>query len=290
MQARDIATYAVTVLVWGLSWFALKAQLDVVAAEVSGFYRFAIAAGIMWIWAALAGTALRAEARDHLRFAGLGFSIFFFNFLCFYHAAHDLPSGVLSVVFALAAALNIVLGAAIHRAPVERKVAVGASLGVLGVGLVFWPKIAGSGLDASAARGLGLSLLGTLSFCLGNMLMVGARARGLPIVAVNAWGMTWGTGFFLVASLIGGHPFIVDWSLRYGLSILWLSVFASVIAFAAYQDLIGRIGAARAGYSTVLYPVVALAVSTLFEDYRWTLAAALGIVMVFAGNVLVLRR
>jgi drug/metabolite transporter (DMT)-like permease len=54
--------------------------------------------------------------------------------------------------------------------------------------------------------------------------------------------------------------------------------------------LLRRIGAGRAGYTSVVIPVVAMAASTAFEGYRWTAMALGGMLLVLTGNVLVLRR
>src|SRR5690606_34862099 len=94
--------------------------------------------------------------------------------------------------------------------------------------------------------------------------------------------------WFALFAVLQGKQFIVEWSARYLLSILWLSVPSTVIAFAAYLTLLGRIGAGRAAYSTVLVPIVALLLSTFFENYTWTIAAVIGVAFVLAGNVIVL--
>ena len=102
--------------------------------------------------------------------------------------------------------------------------------------------------------------------------------------------MTYGVAALAAIVLVRGQPLIVEWTPRYLGATLYLALFASVVAFASYLTLLCRIGAARAGYATVLFPIVALAVSTLVEGYRWTLAAILGAALALAGNVLVLRR
>ena len=63
-----------------------------------------------------------------------------------------------------------------------------------------------------------------------------------------------------------------------------------MVAFVTYLTLVKRIGAGRAGYSSVVIPVIAMGTSTVFEGYRWTALALLGMALVVAGNVLVLRR
>jgi drug/metabolite transporter (DMT)-like permease len=131
---------------------------------------------------------------------------------------------------------------------------------------------------------------GTTFFCLGNMISTLIQRRGVPLLSAVAWGMTYGAAFMALVSLARGHSFAIEPTTKYVASLLLLAVGASVIAFSCYLTLLRRIGAARAGYSTVLFPIVALAVSTAFEGYAWTPLAILGVALALTGNVLVLRR
>jgi drug/metabolite transporter (DMT)-like permease len=122
------------------------------------------------------------------------------------------------------------------------------------------------------------------------MMSTVVQRRGVPLLSANAWAMTYGCGVLLVLNLVRGNEFIIEPSLKYIGSLLYLSVGASVLAFMSYLTLLRRLGAARAGYATVLFPIVALAVSTLLEGYAWTPLAVMGVVLALTGNVLVLRR
>ncbi|HEX8165620.1 MAG TPA: DMT family transporter [Beijerinckiaceae bacterium] len=290
LQAGDLGLYAVTVTVWGTSWIAMKGQLGTVAPEVSTFWRFLLAAPLMWLWAAAMGERLAWPLADHLRFAASGAFLFSSNLALFLYAAKYLPSGLLAVVFSLVSILNLLMGAVFLGQPVERRVAAGGLLGAAGVGLLYWPEFARAGFERGALIGLGLALSGTLSFCLGNLAAALTQRRGVPMLAATAWGMTYGVAVLAAIALLRGEPFAAEWTPRYLGSTLYLALFASVVAFASYLTLLRRIGAARAGYATVLFPVVALTVSTLVEGYRWTLPAALGAALALLGNVLVLRR
>jgi len=94
----------------------------------------------------------------------------------------------------------------------------------------------------------------------------------------------------LVYALSQGTSFNYDPAFSYSLSLFFLSVFGSIFAFGSYLTLIGRIGSDKAAYTAVLFPVVALLLSTLFEDYRWTMAAIFGFGLILFGNYLVLRK
>jgi drug/metabolite transporter (DMT)-like permease len=227
---------------------------------------------------------------DHVRFFGVGCCLFSFNFLCFYYGGLTVPSGLLSVVFSLASIFNLVLGVAIFRQKVDVRLASGAALGAAGIGLLFWPEIAGAGFNTGALWGLGLCVCGTLFFCTGNMISTSVQRRGVPLLSANAWAMTYGSLVLFAINVVRGNAFIIEPTFKYVASLVYLAIGASVLAFASYLTLLRRLGPARAGYATVLFPIVALAVSTAFEGYRWTPLAGLGVAFALLGNVLVLRR
>ncbi|MDQ0438080.1 drug/metabolite transporter (DMT)-like permease [Kaistia dalseonensis] len=290
MVGLDYTLYAITVFAWSTSWIALKMQLGVVAPEVSLTWRFALASAIMFVWAALRGNRLAFPLADHLRFAGLGVFIFSLNFVQFYHGGAKLASGLLAVIFSLASVFNMILGAIFLRQPIDRRVLAGAAFGFGGVALMFWPEIAGTEIDHDAAIGFLLCVGGTLFFCVGNMISASNQRRGLPVASANAWGMAYGALLLAIIAGVSGKTFMIDPTLRYVGSLLWLSILSSVVAFFAYLTLLGRIGSGRAGYSTVLFPVFALLISTVAEGYHWTAFAIAGLVLVMVGNVIVLGR
>ena len=289
LAPADLGLYAVTVFVWGTSWIALKGQLGEVSPEVSTLWRFLLAAPLMWLWAFARGDTLAYPAADHRRFAAAGALMFSSNFVLFLYGGQYLPSGLLAVVFSLVSILNLLLGAAFLGQPIMPRVAAGGVIGAAGIALLYSPQIAG-GVQRGALLGLAFCLAGTLSFCAGNLVSTAIQRRGVPLLAATAWGMTYGVAALAAIVLVRGQPLIVEWTPRYLGATLYLALFASVVAFASYLTLLRRIGAARAGYATVLFPIVALAVSTLVEGYRWTLPAILGAALALAGNVLVLRR
>lgn len=288
--AWDALLYAVTVFGWSTSWIAMKAQVAHVPPEASLLWRFIISAAIMWGWVVVARLPARFPLRLHLLFAAMGVFIFSMNFDLFYHGARGLPSGLLSVVFSLASVINLLMGWAIFRHRISGRVLIGGLLGFAGVGAMFWPRITEAGFGPEAVGGLLLCIAGTTFFCTGNMLSSVVQKRGAPVIAATAWGMTWGVVALVVVIAVGGVPLEFDPSPTYVASLLWLAVVSSVAAFWAYLTLLGRIGPARAGYSTVMFPVFALAISTVFEGYVWTVPAIVGLVMVLAGNLFVLRR
>ena len=289
MTALDIALYVGLVLSWGFSWLAVHYQIGVVAPEVSLVWRFALAAPMMFAVAARRGESLRFGLRDHGVFAAFGFFLFSMNFLLFYYGNYYLTSGLFAVIFSLTSIINVALGALVLNIPVDRRVVAGALLGTCGVAAMFYPELAKTHFDAKALIGLALGVVGTLIFCCGSTLSSFSQKRGLPVLSSSAWGMLYGCGMLAVLAAIQGQPFIIEPTVKYLGALIYCAVIASVLAFACYLILLGRIGAARAGYATVMFPVIALVASTYAEGYRWTLPAFLGLAAVLAGNLLVLR-
>jgi drug/metabolite transporter (DMT)-like permease len=288
-EPRDYGFYVLTVIAWSLSWFAIRLQVGTVPNEVSLVWRFGIATVLMFVWVIASGWRIRFPLRDHVRFAALGVLMFSTNFLLFYYGAGYLVSGLLSVVFSLASVVNILLAAVVLREPASVRVLAGGLLGFCGIALMFAPEIAAHGLSGGTVIGLALCVAGTLCFCLGNQVSAAGLRKNLPLIPMTAWGMVYGTLFSALLAVLLGKPFIFEPTLSYAGSLLFLAVVSTVIAFSAYLTLLSRIGPARAGYATVMFPIFALLVSTVMEGYRWNAYAFAGLALVAIGNVLVIR-
>lgn len=288
LNSTDLLLYVATVFIFGSGWLPLKLQLGVVAPEVSGVWRFLAAWLVMLAIAVATGSRMRFALRDHLLFAAMGATLFSLNFVSFYYAGYHMPSGLLSVIFALSAVFIPLLSAACLGLPLRRRVLAGAAAGILGLVLVFGPAaVDGEGMHG-IGTGLALALAGTVCFSLGSLFSGIAGQRSYPLPSLTAWGFFYGLVFLALIALAHGSPFIVEWNARYLGSLAYLVVAQTLSGFAVYLLLIRRIGASRAGYGTVLFPLVALALSTWFEAFHWTLTAAAGIALVLAGTLLVL--
>lgn len=280
--------YTTTVVIWGSSWFAITLQLGNVHPIWSVAYRFALAAAILITYCLATHRRLRLPWQDHGFLAIQGLFLFSLNYILFYFVIQHLTSGVVAVTFSTIVFMNMLNGALIFRAPVSARVVGGACLGLLGISLVFWPELGALDMDSRALSTLGLAVLATWIASLGNMVAVRNQRHSLPVLQSNTFGMAYGACFTTATAVaIGGEPGF-DWSVAYVGSLLYLAVFATIIAFGAYLSLLGRIGADRAAYASVLFPIVALVLSTLFEQYHWSSAGLLGVATVLGGNLLIL--
>lgn len=287
----DLSLYALTVLLWGTSWLAIKFQLGVVPLEVSIVYRFAVAAAVMFILCLVLRRRMRFSAADHGFMALQGVCLFSTNYFFIYSGSQYLTTGLVAVAFSTLVILNIIGGAVLFRAPIQGRVVAGAALGLAGIAIVFWPEIAAFDLSRQGTLGLGLALIGTCFASAGMLTSAwNQRKRGLPVFQGNAYSMLYGALFIAALTVMRGKEFLFDPAPAYVLSLLYLALFATVAGFWSYLTLVGRIGPDRAAYASVLFPVIALALSTWFEDFRWTALGAIGVVLVLLGNVVILTK
>ncbi|MET0406187.1 MAG: DMT family transporter [Cystobacter sp.] len=282
--------YVVTVLIWGTTWLAIKMQLGVVHPAASIIYRFLLAAVLLFGWVVVRGLPLRFKPRDHVFMVLTGMFMFSTNFLCFYLASSYLTSGLVAVIFSMSVVFNLINGRLFFRRRVAPSVVVGAVCGLMGMVLVFWHELVRFNLDNGSGKGIALSLLGTLLFSLGNMAAARNSAAGLPTPSTTAFGMAYGSLWLTLLALVQGIDLSFDVSAKYMGSLLYLALFGSVVAFVCYLSLVGRIGAERAAYATVLFPMLALGLSTVFEGFVWTPQALLGVLLALVGNAIVLTK
>ena len=281
--------YVLVVFIWGSTWLAVRYQVGLVPPEASVAYRIGVAAVFMFAWAIIRSHTLKFSIRQHLFMALQGVLIFSTNFFLFYHAAAYLTTGLIAVIFSTASALTILFNAALSRRRPAGKVIIGALLGICGISIVFAPELSKLAMASNVAAGLVLSFGGTICFSLGSIVSARNRRARLPVTGNTAWAMFYGTALLVIFLFASGKHFVFDPRPPYILALLYLSIIGSVIAFAAYFSLLARIEAERAAYATVLFPIVALSLSTLFEGYQWSMAAAAGVLLTLIGNYLVLK-
>jgi len=282
--------YSGVVLIWGTTWFAILFQLGSVDPLVSIIYRFSLASLILWAYCLITRRRMRFSLRNHLFMAQMGAFLFSLNYWLFYVAELYLASGLVAVVFSTMVIFNILFGAIFISTPIRPRVVLGAFLGLAGIGLVFRPELTAFALTDKAMIGLLLSLAATVSASLGNSTSARNQSVGIPVLQANAWGMSYGTLFMISAAVLAGKEFTFKATFPYVASLCYLALFGSVFAFGMYLTLIGRIGADRAAYASLLFPVVALALSMLFEGYKGSVTASAGLVLILLGNFLVLSR
>ncbi|MFA9594400.1 DMT family transporter [Citrobacter telavivensis] len=282
--------YCLVVVIWGTTWIAIYLQQGPVAAPVSIFWRFAVATALMMVIMLLRGKLRTLSLRDHLFCLLQGSCVFCFNFWCFYTAAAWINTGLESVIFSMAVLFNAVNSFFFFGQKPPLRFYCAAALGLTGIVTLFWHDLMSSGFSGSLLLGIGLSALGTFGFSLGNMISLRHQKKGLEVMTTNSWAMLYGTLLIATIALVRGDNFTPQWTFSYLGALLYLAVFGSVIAFGAYFTLVGRIGPSNAAYSTLLFPLVALSFSTVYEGYSWQVNAVTGLVLILVGNLVMFAR
>ena len=285
---KNFILFSASAIIWGSTWLAIKFQLGLVDPIISVSYRFILASFILLVFCRISGLNLKYNFKEHLFFALQGFFLFGINYWLVYLAEVHLPSGLVAVVFSMIIFFNIFNGAIFIGSPIRVRVIAGAALGIVGIGLVFKQELLSFSLSSDNSLALVIAGLGALTASLGNITSVHNQKIDLPVIQTNAFGMMYGALFMLIISLIMGKHFSFEISYAYISSLLYLSVFGSIIAFTCYLTLLGKIGADKAAYVTLIIPVIALILSTIFEEYTWTLYAFIGVALILIGNMLVL--
>jgi drug/metabolite transporter (DMT)-like permease len=286
---NNFALFLVPALIWGSTWHAITWQLGVVAEEVSVTYRFAAASLVLASVCVATRRPLRFSRRDHAFLAGLGLLMICVNYNFIYWAERIVVSGLVAVVYSTIVFMTPIGMRIAFGVPLQPRLFMAAALGVVGVALLFLPELGAAGHGGSMAHGFGLVLAAAAACAAGNLIAVRNHRAGIATVPGTAWAMAYGAAFAALVAIANGVPWTFDARPAYAISLAYLSVFGSVIAFVAYFTLLKRVGAGPSSYVAIATPVLAMLMSTLFEGYRWTWVAGLGVVLAGLGNWLALR-
>ncbi|SDW84083.1 DMT family transporter [Marinobacter mobilis] len=279
--------YAVTVLIWGLTWTAIRLQVESAAVDLAVFYRFVMASAVALGLLALLRRLPRLNLAQHGWLLLQGLTLYSVNFLLIYRAAENMTSGLLAVIFSLAALFNAINGWLWMRQRPHVRLYPAMVLGVSGVALLFWHDLR---LGNASLASILFAVAGTFWFSMGNLISVRVREAGIPLLVANAWAMVYGAVILGIWCLIQGVTWTLPDSAVFWGATLFLAVPGSIVAFYCYLTVIQTLGADRAGYATVLFPVVALSVSTWLEGFDWTLTAIAGAGLALLGNLVLFGR
>ncbi len=289
MNARSLIYFMIPSLVWGSTWYAIKFQIGYTDPLVSVGYRFAIAGLLILLYCLFTRRTLRFPLRAHLMILFQALCLFGFNYWLVYMAEEHLTSALVAVIFSMLIFTNIFFNRLVLKAPVRFRVVLASLTGFLGVILLFKNEITFSFSDQNFISLL-LCIMSVILASFGNILSVFNLRKNIPMIQTNALGMLYGGGAMMLLALAMDRSFAYDMSWSYTLSLLYLAVFGSIVGFGFYLKIQSEIGPDKAGYVAMVIPVVALGTSTLFEGYTWTPAAALGALLIVAGNALAIGK
>ena len=282
--------YFIVLLAWGSSWFAISFQLGDVAPQVSIVWRFLLASFMLFIWCFARGLKLSFSWRDHLNWIILGFFLFCVNYICAYFGTFYLTTGVVCLIFSTLTLFTVLNGFIFFKIPVRLPILIGAIVGIVGLSIIFSNEISSTdwSLDSVIVKGFLWMLLATFFASIGMLFSGQMQARKIPIIQSNAFSMLYGSLILTTYIFFSDISFSFDASYSYVISLLYLSLVASVIGFGVYLKLVGNIGADKASYVNIFTPTIALLLSTLFENYQWSLIGLVGVILIIIGNIIVL--
>ena len=286
MKQTDYFLYGIVLFGWSTSWFPLKGQIGSVYPEISILWRFIIALIICFIISKLQKLNLIFPLKIHFKMALMGFFMFSTNFTLFYYASEHVASGLLAVVWSTTSIINIFMVAIVTRSKPNYFQLLASAIGLFGITLIFIPELKVSEL---ALESLLMCIIGTVSFCSGNLVSRSLQNENIPVMSANSFGMLYGCFVLIIYALILDHPFRISFETSYLAGLLWLSVISTVLTFTCYLTLLGRIGPGRVGYATIVFPIFALIISTIFENYVWTPLAFIGVILVILGNLIMTK-
>jgi drug/metabolite transporter (DMT)-like permease len=285
----NTALFIICSAIWGSTWLAIKFQFGVVAPELSVAYRFALAAMLLFVWCAATKRSLRFSWREHRYLAALGFTLMGLNYVGIYWSERFVASGLVAVLFSTIVFMTPVGMRIAFGTPIAARTLVAAVLGVGGVALLFLPELDQATRGGDVGLGVILALVSTAIACVGNLIAMRNNKAGIPTFPSTAWGMAYGAITAAICAIVRGVPWTFDASPGYLLSFVYLAAFGSVVAFGTYLTLLQRVGGVPASFTSIATPVIAMALSTVFEGYRWTWVAGVGVVLAVLGNWLALR-
>ena len=286
----NAALYFIVLLAWGSSWFAISFQLGDVAPQVSIAWRFLLASFILFIWCYARGLKLSFSWRAHSSWLLLGFFLFCVNYICAYFGTFYLASGLVCLIFSTLTLFTVFNGFIFFKKPIRLPILFGAIVGILGLSIIFSNEISNTdwSLESGIVKGFLWMLLATFFASIGMLLSGQMQARKMPLVQSNAFSMLYGSLIIVTYVSVSDISFSFSTSYSYVISLIYLSLVASVIGFGVYLKLVGNIGADKASYVNIFTPTIALFLSTLFENYQWSWTGLVGVALIIIGNILVL--
>ena len=282
--------FVITLICWSPTWYVIKFQLGYVDPLVSVFYRFFIAAIIIFIYLIYKKKNLKFSLNHHIWFLLFGICLYSLNYVFFYLSNTYLISAFPAIVFSTIIIMNILGDSFYFKKKPSLKTLIGSTIGMIGISIIFNDEIFNFTLSNGRHVGLFLALLGTFFASTGNMVHQRNLNNNLASMPSIAYSMLYGSLVTLLITQIKGTELLFDYSFSYIASLAYLSIIGSIFAFIFYLKLLEKVGAGRAGYVGALMPVLALLISTVFENLEWQTDLIVGLPILLIGAVLVINQ
>lgn len=277
-------------LIWGSTWIAITYQVGNAPELVAVAWRYTIAALCLGLYCLVRRLPMRLPLHIHIKMAAVGLFLYTLNYSLLYAAQAHIVSALLALMSSCIIYFNVVLRRVWLGQPIRLEVVIGATLGMAGIGLIFVPEFAKVTMDSALVIGLGIAMLSFFFASVGNVISERILHAGTPVIQMNFYAMSYALVLLYATALLLGQSFTLPVVPSFYMSLGYLGLVGSVLAFGAYMKLVRQIGADRAAYVVLVYPIVALAISTLFEGYTWSAVSAIGVIIVLVGNAVAMGK
>jgi len=305
---NNIVLFLSAAFIWGSTWLMITFQLGSVEPLVSVIYRFGLASFVLFVYSYFTRKRFNYSVYEHLLIFLQGLFMFGFNYWLTYLAITKINSSMAAILSTSIVYFNVIFASVFLGDKIKREVVIGASIGVVGIIFVFLPQETASDQlasvfsssfwsslsitnlfnqfdsSSSAQMGITLLLLGSIFASLGNIISAKTQRLKIPVIQANALGMAYAVILLMFIAVLTDVKFGFEVTFEYIGSLVYLSIFGTVIAFGAFLTLLGKIGPDKAGYISLIYPIIALGFSTVYEDYQWSIVGGVGVLIILLGN------
>ena len=287
---NNATLFSLCCLIWGSTWIAITYQIGHTSETFAIALRYLLASACLGAYCLLKRLPLALPVHVHVKMAAVGIFLYSLNYTLLYLAQAHIISALLALMSSCIIYINVVLRRWWLKEPIRKEVVVGATFGLGGIICLFVPEFSKVSMDASLATGLGIAFVSFLCASIGNVISERILTAGTPVIQMNFYAMSYAMILLFITSLLLPGTLVIPSSTSFYLSLVYLALFGSVFAFGAYMKLLKQMGADKAAYVVLVYPMVALLISTFFEGYQWTMLSVVGVVIVLMGNAIAMGK
>jgi len=287
---NNATLFSLCCLIWGSTWIAITYQIGHTSETFAIALRYLLASACLGAYCLLKRLPLALPVHVHIKMAAVGVFLYSLNYTLLYLAQAHIISALLALMSSCIIYINVVLRRWWLKEPIRKEVVVGATFGLGGIIYLFVPEFSKVSMDAALATGLGIAFVSFLCASIGNVISERILTAGTPVIQMNFYAMSYAMILLFITSLLLPGTLVIPSSTSFYLSLVYLALFGSVFAFGAYMKLLKQMGADKAAYVVLVYPMVALLISTFFEGYQWTMLSVVGVVIVLMGNAIAMGK
>ncbi|MEQ3639845.1 MAG: EamA family transporter [Alteromonas sp.] len=287
---NNATLFSLCCLIWGSTWIAITYQVGHTSETFAVALRYLLASACLGLYCLYRGLPFKLPLHIHVKMAAVGFFLYSLNYTLLYMAQAHIISALLALMSSCIIYINVVLRRWWLKEPIRKEVVIGATFGLTGIVCLFVPEFSKVSLDLALATGLGIAFVSFLCASIGNVISERILTSGTPVIQMNFYAMSYAMVLLFTTSLLLPEKLVIPTSSEFYFSLLYLAIFGSVFAFGAYMKLLQQMGADKAAYVVLVYPMVALVISTFFEGYTWSALSVLGVFIVLTGNAIAMGK